>query len=386
VTGSSASHAGPALSPPSGEGPAARTERVSEWLGERSLDALLVTHPVNVRYLTGFTGSNGLAVVGEPGLGLRLFLTDFRYLTQAAEQVDATYEREAASNDLLEGLGPRLLPERVGRPGLRLGFDDAHVSVKVYERLRGLLGSAVELVGAGGLVERMRAVKEPGEVERIRAAAALADEILGWLVDRPVVGLTERAVAIELEHEMRLRGATAPSFPSIVAAGEHSALPHAEPRDVAIPPNTLVTVDMGALLDGYCSDVTRTFATGRLDGEERAVYDLVLEAQLTGLGALRPGPTGREVDTAAREVIVAAGHGEHYGHGLGHGVGLEVHEAPRLSQTGATTALEEGHVVTVEPGVYLPGRFGVRIEDLTVLVAEGHEVLSTFTKDLIELS
>jgi Xaa-Pro aminopeptidase len=277
------------------------------------------------------------------------------------------------------------VPERLGRSGLRVGFDDAHVSVKLYERLRGLLGNAVELVGAGGLVERLRAVKEPGEVERIRAAAALADEVLGWLVDRPLVRRTERAVAIELEHELRLRGATAPSFPSIVAAGAHSALPHAEPRDVAIPADTLVTVDMGALLDGYCSDVTRTFATGRPDGEARAVYDLVLEAQQTGLNALRPGPTGREVDSAAREVIVAAGHGEHFGHGLGHGVGLEVHEAPRLSQTGGTVALEPGHVVTVEPGVYLPGRFGVRIEDLTVLVPEGHEVLSGFTKELIEV-
>jgi Xaa-Pro aminopeptidase len=366
-------------------GPGARTDLAAQWLGERELDALLVTHPVNLRYLAGFTGSNGLAVIGEPDLGLRLFLTDFRYVTQAAEQVDASYEREVASNELLEGLAGALVPERLGRPRLRLGFDDAHLSVKSYERLRGLVAEGVEMVPAGGLVERLRAVKDPDEVARIRAAAALADEVLGWVVERSLVGRTERDVAIELEHELRLRGATAPSFPSIVAAGEHSALPHAEPRDVAIAAGTFVTIDMGALLDGYCSDVTRTFATGRLDADARAVYDLVLEAQRTGLSALRPGPTGREVDAAAREVIAAAGHGEHYGHGLGHGVGLEVHEGPRLSRTGATVSLEAGHVVTVEPGVYLPGRFGVRIEDLVVVVPGGNEVLSSVPKELTEV-
>jgi len=365
---------------------ATRTDRVGAWLGERDLDALLVSHPVNVRYLTGFTGSNGLAVVGGPNLDLRLFLTDFRYVTQAREQVDGGYSREAASTELLDGLAAHLVPSKLGRSALRLGFDDAHLSVKSHQRLLGIAPEGVELVAAGGLVERLRAVKDPGEVERIRQAARLTDSVLEWLVERGVVGRSEREVALELEHELRLRGATAPSFPSIVAAGGHSALPHAEPRDVPIPRGTLVTVDTGAVLDGYCSDCTRTFATGELEEEARAVYELVLTAQRTGLEALRPSRTGREVDAEAREVISDAGHGEHFGHGLGHGVGLEVHEAPRLSRTGATVTLESGNVVTVEPGVYLPGRFGVRIEDLTVVVPGGHEVLSGFPKELLTLS
>ncbi len=182
---------------------------------------------------------------------------------------------------------------------------------------------------------------------------------------------------------MRRLGASAPSFPSIVAAGPHSALPHAEARDVAIPRDTLVTIDWGAQHDGYCSDCTRTFATGeRLPAEDREIYELVLRAQLAGLAAVRPGPSGREVDGVAREVIELAGHGEHFGHGLGHGVGLEVHEAPRLSRTAAEQPLRAGHVVTVEPGVYIPGRIGVRIEDLVAVVEDGQRVLNGLPKEL----
>jgi Xaa-Pro aminopeptidase len=182
---------------------------------------------------------------------------------------------------------------------------------------------------------------------------------------------------------MRRRGARGPSFPSIVASAEHGALPHAEPRDVEIRPNVLVTLDLGAELDGYCSDCTRTWATGELPDDLAAIYDLVLRAQETALGAVRAGPTGREVDAVARDLIAAEGHGEHFGHGLGHGVGLEVHEGPRLSRSAADDPLAAGNVVTVEPGVYLPGRGGVRIEDLVVVRDDGCDVLSATTKALV---
>ena len=201
------------------------------------------------------------------------------------------------------------------------------------------------------------------------------------MLGRGLVGRTEREVALDLEFTMRRMGAQEISFPPIVAAGEHGALPHADPTDDPIPAGTLVVVDWGAQKDGYASDCTRTFATGELDPRDAEVYRLVLEAQEAALAAVRPGPTGREVDAVARSIIDAAGHAEHFGHGLGHGVGLDVHEGPRLSKQGET-ALAAGMVVTVEPGVYVPGAVGVRIEDLAVVTADGAEVLSTLPKEL----
>jgi Xaa-Pro aminopeptidase len=308
-----------------------RADRLAALVVERELDALLVNDPVNLRYVTGFTGTNGLAVVGAGNDGVRRFLTDFRYVERAEREVTG-FDRLRGERDLLESLRDALAERRP----LRLGFDDAHVSVKSHRRLSGLLDEGVELVPAGGLVEQLRMVKEPGELERIAAAAALADEALVATLTRGLAGRTEREVALDLEDEMRHHGAQAPSFPSIVAAGPNGALPHAEAGYAEVPGGVLVIVDWGSLLDGYCSDCTRTFATGRLDGEVAEVYDLVLRAQQAGLEAVRPGPTGREVDRVAREVIEAAGHGEEFGHGLGHGVGLEVHERPTMSKVVVT--------------------------------------------------
>ncbi|MGZ6644239.1 MAG: M24 family metallopeptidase [Solirubrobacteraceae bacterium] len=353
--------------------PAERTERVIAQLAERDLGALLVTDLVNVRWLTGFTGSNGAAVVG-PGGRLR-FITDFRYLTQSAEQLAPEWER-AIAVDLLVAIAGSL-PE--GK--LRLGFDDAHMSVKDHRRLSGLLREGVALEAAGGLVEELRAVKDAAELDAIRVAARLADDALTEVLGRGLVGRTEREVALDLEFTMRRMGAEEASFPSIVAAGAHGALPHAAPRDEPIPAGTLVVVDWGAKKDGYASDCTRTFATGELDPRDARVYALVFEAQEAALAAVRPGPTGRAGDAVARAIIDAAGHAEHFGHGLGHGVGLDVHEGPRLSKQG-DTALAEGMVVTVEPGVYVPGAVGVRIEDLVVVGADGPEVLSSLPKGL----
>jgi Xaa-Pro aminopeptidase len=348
-------------------------DRLAAEIADRGLDALLVTNLVNVRWLTGFTGSNAAAVVGRD---LRRFVTDFRYLTQAAAQLDESWSREI-SPDLLAAVVAQL----PGEGTLRLGFDDAAMSVREHRRLASLVRDDVELVPAGGAVERLRAIKDAAELEKIRAAARLADATLEEVLGRGLVGRTERDVALDLEFTMRRMGAEAASFPPIVAAAEHGAHVHAVPRDVEIPEGTLVVVDWGAQLDGYASDCTRTFATGDLDPRDRAMYDLVLRAQEAALAAVRPGPIGKEVDAVARQIIDAAGHAEHFGHGLGHGVGLEVHEGPRLSKQGED-ALAPGQVVTVEPGVYVPGAVGVRIEDLVAVTEDGHEVLSGLPKDL----
>ena len=350
-----------------------RADRVAARLHERELDLLLVTDRTNLRYLTGFTGTNGMAVVGEH---LRRFVTDFRYVEQAATEV-VDFDREQGPQDFVKALGD-------GWPdgSLRLGFEDASVSVRQHGRIRDAVPDRIELVPAGQLVEAERAVKERGELDCIRAAARLADGVYDWLREWGIVGRTEREVAVALEHQMRLRGASDPSFPSIVASGERGARPHAVRSEEPIPADTLVTLDIGAVVDGYCSDCTRTWATGVVPGELEDAYRLVQRAQRAAVEAVRPGPTGRELDAVARDMIEAAGHGEHFGHGLGHGVGLEVHEAPRLART-ADAALASGNVVTVEPGVYLPGLGGVRIEDLVVVTERGCEVLTGTTRDLV---
>jgi Xaa-Pro aminopeptidase len=353
-----------------------RADRVTARLGEREVDLLLVSDLVNIRYLTGFTGTSAMAVVGAD---TRRFITDFRYVERAKAEVTG-FDRERAPQEFAEAL-------KQGWPEgpLRLGFEDHKVSVRQHARLRELLPDRIELLPAGGLVEAERSVKEPAEVDAIRVAAALVDEIYAWLFEAGVVGRTEREVALALEEEMRRRGASGPSFPSIVASAEHGALPHAEPRDVEIRPGVLVTLDIGAVVDGYCSDCTRTWATGELDDDLAAIYDLVLRAQEAALGAVRAGPTGREVDAVARDLIAAEGHGEHFGHGLGHGVGLEIHEGPRLALS-ASDPLVAGNVVTVEPGVYVPGRGGVRIEDVVVVTEKGCDVLSATSKALAIVS
>ena len=360
-----------------------RIERLADELVGRGVDALLVSTPVNVRYMTGFTGSNGLALIAAGAqAGGHRFFTDFRYTTQSAEQVAPLLQREIVSGNLLQAAA-RTLPGAGGT----LGFDDASVTVADHARLREALAQGWELAPTAGAVERLRAVKDAQEVERMRAASQLADEALRGLLEDGLVGRSEREVAIDLELRMRRLGAESASFPSIVAAGAHGALPHAEPRDEPIAADVLVTIDWGALHEGYCSDCTRTYATGEgLSEQAREVYALVLEAQQLGVAAVKAGPTGREVDAVAREAIERAGHGEHFGHGLGHGVGMEIHEGPRLSRTEGEQRLQAGNVVTVEPGVYLPGVLGVRIEDLLVVREDGQEVLNGLDKALTVVS
>jgi Xaa-Pro aminopeptidase len=351
-----------------------RADRIAARLAGRELDFLLITNLTNLRYATGFTGSNGFAIVGGD---LRRFVTDFRYVEQSAYEV-LEFDREQAPPEFV-----RALEDGWPAGEHRLGFEDGHLTVRDREKLREVLPDGIELVPAGDVVEAERAVKEEGELAYIRSAATLLDDIYDWLREWGIVGRSEREVAVALEHEMRLRGASDPSFPSIVASGPRGALPHAVRTDEPILTDTLVTLDIGAVLDGYCSDCTRTWATGEnLPGELREAYDVVCRAQRAAVEAVRPGPEGREIDAVARGMIEDAGHGEHFGHGLGHGVGLEVHEAPRLART-ASEPLVENNVVTVEPGVYLPGVGGVRIEDLVIVTKGGCEVLTCTTRDFV---
>jgi Xaa-Pro aminopeptidase len=356
------------MSPTATTATTARADRLVDLLAERELDCLLVTEVVNVRYLTGFTGTNGACIVARDE---RLFLTDFRYVEQAQEQVQG-FEHLQAGRDLLGDVATRLRG--------RAGFDDAHLSVRAHARLQERLGEGVELVPAAGLVECLREVKDDEELRAMSEAAKLADGVYEYLMERGLRGRTELEVARDLERELRERGAE-PAFPVIVAGGAQGARPHAEPRELEIPRDTLVVVDMGARLEGYCSDCTRTLATGDVGGRAGEVYEVVRMAQEIGLEAARAGEGCREVDAAARQHIEAAGHGERFGHGLGHGVGLEVHEGPRLTKT-AEGELRSGNTVTIEPGVYLPDEFGVRIEDLVVVREGGCEVLTGFPKAL----
>jgi len=329
-------------------------------------EPFLVTNPVSVRYLIGFHSSNSALLVDDMKLTL---YTDFRYAeaAQAVPGVEFVQTERSVYKDLPGSLSGRV------------GFEADFVTYSAYEALA--KGKA-ELIPRRGLVEALRAVKDDAELEALRAASAVTNEAYTQLAAEPFVGRTERDVAWKLEQLFHEFGAEALAFPSIVAAGENGARPHTEPGDGVIEKGQLVVIDAGCIVGDYCSDCTRTFATGPLPGRLQEAYDLCLKAQLAGLEAVRAGVNGRDADASARELISAAGFGEAFGHGLGHGVGLMVHEAPRLAQTSEDT-LVPGNVVTVEPGIYLSGLGGVRIEDLVVVTDNGPEVLTSFTKELV---
>lgn len=355
----------------------ARRDALRALLPAAGLDALLVTDLIDVRHLTGFTGSNAAAVIAaDPGGDL--LCTDGRYRVQAAEQcpdLEVLVDRPSA-------------PAAAARvpAGLTLGYDSATLTVDGLAAVRDAVPGR-RLRRAPGLAGRLRAVKDSGEVERIAAACALADTALRALLDdgglRP--GRTEADVALDLDDRMRRLGADGPAFDTILAAGPHSAVPHHRPTGTELRRGDLVKIDFGAALDGYHSDTTRTFCLGPAVDWQRELHALVDAAAAAGRAALVPGASVTAVDAAARDVITAAGHGERFPHGLGHGVGLAVHEPPWLGTT-ATGRIDAGNVVTVEPGVYLDGRGGVRIEDTLHVVAGGPAVpLTGLPRELIEI-
>ena len=349
-----------------------RAKALTGWLGDQGYDAALVTSPSDLRWLTGFTGSNGAAIVQQSGV---LFATDFRYTEQAAEQIPSEFETVIADGPLRKALLKGV------KPSSRICFDPAQITALEHLELVKELADGLELEAQKDLVTNFRAVKDGSELATVAAAAEVADDVFVHVVEAGLVGRTEKEIAWALEVEARRLGTDGMSFPPIVASGAHGALPHASPRDVVIEQGQMIVIDWGVVLDGYCSDCTRTVATGEPGEKARTVHALVDEARLAGLGAVRPGPTGAEVDAVAREVISDAGFGDYFGHGLGHGVGLEIHEAPGLGKTGQMH-LREGMVVTVEPGIYLPGEFGVRIEDLAVITADGYRLLTGLQREL----
>ena len=341
-----------------------------ELLGAELGEPLLVTDGVNVRYLTGFESTN-CALLVEPG-GAATLYTDFRYLeaARAVEDVELVQTRR----DIASALAALLA-------GRTVGFEASRISFAQWETIA---AGGAGLVATRGVVEALRVVKDEGELDAIRRAAVISDAVYAALANERLAGRTEAEVAWWIEQALREHGADALSFGSIVAAGLNGARPHAHPGNSIIEERTLVTVDMGCVVDGYCSDCTRTFATGPLSAELTEIYGLVAQAQLDGLAAVRAGASGRDIDAASRTAIAEAGLAESYGHGLGHGVGLEVHEAPTLRPESADV-LAAGNVVTVEPGLYLPGVGGCRIEDLVVVTEDGCEILTSFTKDLLTL-
>lgn len=348
---------------------ARRRAAVRAHLRERDVAAMLVTDLLNIRYLTGFTGSHAALLVHaedeQSSEGRTAFATDGRYATQAGEQVpDLEHVLDRAGDLALAGR----VAERANEHG-RVGFESHRVTVDRCDALAEAAGPA-ELVRAPGLLEQLRSIKDEAEVEALRTACAVADRALAELLEhgglRP--GRTEREVARDLESRMLDHGAAGPSFETIVATGTNSAVPHHRPGPAPLADGDFVKMDFGALVDGYHSDMTRTVVLGSAAQWQRELYELVQGAQAAGRAALLAGADVREVDTAARAVIESAGHGERFVHGLGHGVGLEIHEAPSLSQRG-TGRIESGMAVTVEPGVYVPERGGVRIED-TLIVRE----------------
>ncbi|WP_433509920.1 M24 family metallopeptidase [Nonomuraea sp. CA-143628] len=342
-----------------------RRARVAEMLPAREVDAILVTSGVNVRYLTGLESSNAAVLVKADGSAL--LVTDNRYIEKTRGLDVAAVEASDVA-------------ARLAAPGI--GIEAASMSVATFNRLSSLLESGP--VPLEPLVEVLRAVKDDDELELLRTACAISDQALADVMGNIGPGVTERDVARLLEARMIELGADGPAFATIVAAGENGAIPHHAPTGRELRTGDLVTVDFGACYQGYHADMTRTVALGGPAAWQREIYDLVAEAQRAGRQALAPGATAKEVDAAARSVIEAAGHGGHFRHGLGHGVGLEIHEDPFLGPS-RTGRLEDRVPVTVEPGIYLPGRGGVRIEDTLVTRTGGPELLTKTTKELLVL-
>lgn len=351
-----------------------RVERLVKALNSQNLDGLLITNNYNLRYMTGFTGTSGVAVVSQKEA---VFITDFRYTEQASKQITG-YRIVEHKGTIIEEIAAV-----VKELGIKsLGFEKDVVSYSMYETYSKVI--PVDLVGVTDLIEKIRLVKTEDELKTIKAACQIADETFEHIIQFIKPGKTELEVSNELEFYMRKLGATSSSFDTIVASGVRSALPHGVATDKIIEKGDFVTLDYGALYNGYISDMTRTVAVGEPSEQLKEIYQIVLEAELLGLEKFKPGMTGKEADAICRDYIKEHGYGDAFGHSTGHGIGLEVHEGPGLSFRSNIT-LEPGMVVTCEPGIYLPGVGGVRIEDDTLITETGNEKLTHAPKELIIL-
>lgn len=352
----------------------ARIQRIVDRLEAEALDALLVTYIPNILYLSGFTGSTAMLLIGPEK---QYLLTDFRYLEQVKQECDPRYTViDNTNKKLIEDVLPAL-PDTARYK--RIGFESRQVAHATWSRLQ---AEGREFVPTAGWVEELRAVKSAQEVELIRAAVALNERVFSGMLAAIGPNTTEADLAAEMVAQAIRGGAAERSFTPIIASGDNAAKPHAGFTLRKLVPAAPLTIDMGCLLHGYCSDMTRTVFYKDCPGEWAAVYNVVREAKERAQAAIRPGVLGRDVHQIAREVIDAAGYGEYFNHGLGHGVGIEVHEEPRLALSGEA-ALEPGHIVTVEPGIYLPGRGGIRIEDIFHVTASGGENLNTLPTEIL---
>ena len=348
--------------------------KLRKLLEENKLDAILITNPVNRRYISGFTGTAGVAIVSQEAAR---FITDFRYIEQATEQAGhftIVEHKSSIESEIKKQLNELNIQH--------LGFEKNDVTYASFQRYEKSL--EVNLVPVGGLIENIRLIKTPTELGIMKKAGEIADAAYEHIQSYIKPGVKEIEIANELEFFMRKQGATSSSFDMIVASGYRSALPHGVASEKEIQSGELVTMDYGALYNGYCSDITRTVAVGEISDQLKTIYNTVLEAQLRGVKGTKPGMTGKEADALTRDYITEKGFGEYFGHSTGHGLGLEVHEEPRLSHL-SEAVLEPGMVVTVEPGIYIPNVGGCRIEDDIVITETGNERLTNASKKLIQL-
>lgn len=351
-----------------------RLSRIEETLAEKRLDLFLITKPENIFYLTGFFSSSGILLIGEKGAHL---LVDFRYLEDAKEKIgDRPIEINLVKDGYIDSLASLISNDQ------RLGYEADHLTVTKYRGLKEGLSQA-ELVSTQGLIEGFRQVKDESEIEKIAEAAVITDRVFQDIIGQIRPGPTEREMATAIEQLIRASGGRA-AFDVIVASGPNSARPHAAATSRRLTRGDFVKLDFGAVIGGYCSDMTRTVHLGPVSNEERDIYELVRLAQEMAVSSIKAEMSETEADAAARGIISAAGFGDNFAHGLGHGVGLEIHERPTLSPKGDKT-LEEGMVFTIEPGIYFEGKFGVRIEDTVLLEGDGIKPLNKAPKELIEL-
>ena len=349
-----------------------RIERVRTKLSEMNLDGALFFKPENRFYLSGFTGSTGYVLITKDRA---IFITDFRYDNQAKEQCKG-YDVEIIGFD-------RTLYDVINEQKIhQLGFEDDFMSYEQYADFKEKQGA--QLVRMNRMIEKIRLFKDDEEIEEIQKAQDIADKVFSELLDFIKPGKTEREVHHYMLERMRAHGASGESFDAIIASGVRGALPHGVASDKVIEKGELLTLDFGCIYNMYCSDMTRTIAVDEISDKQREIYEVVLEAQKRALAAIKPGVRTADIDAIARDYITEKGYGENFGHGLGHGVGLEVHEAPRLSPK-SDEVLEEGMVITDEPGIYIEGFGGVRIEDIILVTEDSHRVLSKSTKELITL-
>ena len=358
-----------------------RQRLLLDALADQNLDSLLVTHLPNVRYLTGFTGSAGVLVVGSGKSGPRkpIFITDGRYTSQAHEQIE--------NANIIIGKGPALdvaAHKLISGKVRSVGIEAEHMPVSMRTRLRHLLPSKVKFKETSGIVERIRLVKDAAEIASIERAVRLGAELFDIALKAIKPGVRETDVAAEIEYAARRKGAEGMSFDTIVAAGPRSALPHGVASTARIPSRGFVVLDFGVILSGYCSDMTRTVHVGRPSPEARRLYKAVLDSQLAGIDAVGPGASAGDVDFACRTALRKTKLDRFFIHSTGHGVGLEIHEMPRLARN-QKEPLVEGMIITIEPGIYIEGKGGIRIEDMVAVTRKGCDVLTPVSKELIVL-